>query len=143
MSIITIIFFLNILFPVFIQITPVWEELVWIGWGLLSLGLIFVVLSIVTLRRKGTSGVINTGIYGVLRHPMYGGGMLLFLSHPFFIQHWMIVASSLIASLCLYVIIRLGDQRNCKKFGDEYVRYMQQVPQLNFFRGIFRHFTRE
>ena len=138
MSVVTIIFFLNILFPMFTPITPVWEELVWIGWGLFCLGLVFVILSILTLRRKGTSGVINTGIYSVLRHPMYVGGLLLFVSHPFLIQHWVIATSSLIASICMYVIIRHGDQHNCEKFGDEYVRYMQEVPQINFIRGIIR-----
>jgi len=142
MSIVAFIFFLNILFPFFIQIVPIWEELVLIGWGLLGLGLLFVILSIVTLRRKGTSGVIDTGIYSLLRHPMYGGGIILFLSHPFCIQHWFIVTSSLIGIICIYVIIHIGDQRNCEKFGEEYKRYMQVVPQINFFRGIIRRLQR-
>ena len=106
MSIIAIIFFLNILFLIFTQIVPVWEELVWIGWGLLSLGLIFVILSVLTLRSKGTCGVINTGIYSILRHPMYVGVILAVLCVPLALGSlWALIPALLIVFL---FVVRTG-----------------------------------
>lgn len=133
-----LIFFLNILLPVFLLIVPISEELVVVGWILLGIGAIFVILSIVTLRRKSVSSLIDNEIYGIVRHPMYLGAMILFLSHPFMIQHWIIVISSLVAIICMYIIILSEEERSLEKFGDEYNSYMQTVPRINFFLGIIR-----
>lgn len=138
MSIVGLIFFLNLLLPVFIPIVPISEELVVVGYIILGIGVIFVILSIVTLRRKGASILIDSGVYGIVRHPMYLGAIIIFLSHPFMIQHWIIVISSLVAIICMYLIILSGDQRSLEKFGDEYNRYMQAVPRINFLLGIIR-----
>ncbi|MFQ6125245.1 MAG: methyltransferase family protein [Candidatus Heimdallarchaeota archaeon] len=81
---------------------------------------------------------MDSGIFGIVRHPMYLGAMILFLSHPFMIQHWIIVISSLVAIICTYFIILTGEERSLKKFGDEYNRDMHTVPRINFFLSIFR-----
>ena len=43
----------------------------YLGWILLGLGLVLVVLSTATLVRNREAGLIEGGIYGVVRHPMY------------------------------------------------------------------------
>jgi len=138
MSIVVLIFFLNLLLPVFLPIVPISEELVVVGYILLGIGALLVILSIVMLRIKGVSTLIDSGIYGIVRHPMYLGAMILFLSHPFMIQHWIIVISSLVAIICIYLIILSGEQRSLEKFGEEYNRYMQSVPRINILLGIYR-----
>ena len=136
MAILGITFFLNIiamnLYPQIIK------GLIIIGWIILGIGALFVVLSIVTLRRKGISKIIDSGVYSVVRHPMYVGGMVMFFSHIFFGQNLIVVISTIIAIVCCYLIILSADQRNIEKFGDDYKRYMQKVPRMNFLLGIIR-----
>ena len=136
MSILGITFFLNIiainLFP------PTIGELVVVGYTILGIGALFFVLSVFTLRRKGTSNIVDSGVYGIVRHPMYLGAMVMFLSHIFLGQNWMVAISTIIAIVCCYLIIRSADQRNIEKFGDDYKRYMQKVPRINPLVGVIR-----
>ena len=139
MGIIGVVFFLNmLLLNIPLVDGPFIEELITVGWILLGIGAVFVLLSVFTLRRKGTSNVTESGVYGVVRHPMYLGGMVMFLSHIFFGQNWMIMISTIVGVVCCYLLIQSGDQRNIEKFGDEYKRYMQKVPRMNFLLGIIR-----
>jgi protein-S-isoprenylcysteine O-methyltransferase Ste14 len=129
-------FFLNMiimnLFP------PTVEKLVVVGYIILGIGALFFILSVFTLRKKGTSHVVDSGIYGIIRHPMYLGAMVMFFSHIFFGQNWIVVISTVIAIMCCCLIIKSGDQRNIEKFGEDYKIYMQKVPGMNFFAGIVR-----
>jgi len=85
MVILGITFFLNLimmnLFP------PTIKELVVAGYTILGIGALFFILSVFTLRRKGTSNVVDSGIYGIVRHPMYLGAMVMFFSHIFLGQN--------------------------------------------------------
>ncbi len=136
MIVIGIAFFLNIIVMNFIP--PTIEELVVIGYIVLGIGALFIVLSVFTLRRKGTVNVIDRGIYGIVRHPMYIGGIVMFFSHILLCQNWIVAIITIIAIACCYLIILSGDQLNIEKFGDEYKRYMQKVPRTNFLLGIIR-----
>ncbi len=136
MVILGMAFFLNMvainLFP------PITGELIVIGYILLGFGGLLFVLSVVTLRRQGTGNVIDNGIYGIVRHPMYLGGMLMFFSHVFFCQNWMVLISTIAAIICCYLLIHSADQRNIEKFGDEYKYYMQKVPRMNLLLGTLQ-----
>lgn len=140
MSIVGIVFFLNMLLlniplP---DIAPVFEELIVVGWIVLGIGALLVILSVLTLRRKRTTNVTDSGVYGIVRHPMYLGGMVMFFSHIFFGQNWIIATSTLVGVYCCYLLIQSEDQQNIKKFGDEYKPYMQKVPRMNFVVGVIR-----
>jgi protein-S-isoprenylcysteine O-methyltransferase Ste14 len=136
MIILGIAFFLNIvainLFP------PTIEELVDVGWIIFGVGAFFYVLSVFTLRRKGVSNIVDSGVYGVVRHPMYLGAMLMFFSHIFLGQNWIVAIGTIVAITCCYLIILSGDQRNIEKFGDDYKHYMEKVPRMNLLLGIIR-----
>ena len=136
MGIIGIALFLNILF--IILFPPIIEQLVLVGFIILGIGLIFLLLSLLPLHKKGTSNIITTGIYAVVRHPMYLGAILMFVSHIFLGQNWAVAISTIVAIVCCYLIVLSGDQRNIEKFGDEYKRYMTNVPRTNFILGIIR-----
>lgn len=120
-------------------IPPIFKQLIYVGYVLLVTGIFLLVLAIITLRRKGTHKVIDTGIYGVVRHPIYLAGMILFLSHVFFGQHWIVFGSTAIAIGCCYMAMWSGDQWNIEKFGDDYVDYMKRVPGMNFLSGLKRY----
>jgi protein-S-isoprenylcysteine O-methyltransferase Ste14 len=136
MIILGIAFFLNIvainLFP------PTIEELVDVGWIIFGVGAFFYVLSVFTLRRKGVSNIVDSGVYGIIRHPMYLGAMLMFFSHIFLGQNWIVAIGTIVAIACCYLIILSGDQRNIEKFGDDYRHYMEKVPRMNPLLGIIR-----
>ena len=136
MSILGINFFLNViainLFP------PTIEELVVVGYTILGIGALFFVLSIFALRRKDTNDIVDGKIYGVVRHPMYLGGMVMFLSHIFFGQHWIVAINTIMAIVCVYESMRMEDQSNVEKFGDAYKRYMEKVPRMNVVLGLIR-----
>lgn len=107
------------------------------GLILLFAGLLLFIISVITLRSKNKQGqLVTSSIYAIIRHPMYLGGMLMFLSHLFIGQHWLIFISSSLAILCIYQSILIGETNNKKKFGKMYTLYMNSVPRINFFSGI-------
>ena len=131
MAFFTDIFAIN-MFP------PTIGELVVIGWTVFGIGVLLYIMSVLTLRRKGVDKIIDTGIYGIVRHPMYLGAMMMFFSHVLLGQNWLAAIGSAVAIVCCYMIILSGDQRNIEKFGDEYKRYMKEVPRMNISLGIIR-----
>jgi len=136
MSVLAITFVLNIvainLFP------PTIKELVIVGWTIFGFGALLYIVSVLTLGRRGVSNIVDSGIYGIVRHPMYLGAMAMFLSHIFLGQNWIAAIGTAVAIVCCYLIILSEDQRNAEKFGDEYKRYMEKVPRMNIIVGILR-----
>lgn len=112
--------------------------LVVVGYVILGIGVLLFILSTITLRSKGISHVIDSGIYGIVRHPMYLGGMIMFLSHAFFGQNLIVIMITAVGIGCCYFLILSGDQRNVDKFGEEYVCYMKRVPRMNLVSGLAR-----
>jgi protein-S-isoprenylcysteine O-methyltransferase Ste14 len=136
MSVVVISLVLN---TIFINITtPVIKALVFLGFILLGAGILLLIIAIVTLRSKGTAEVIDSGIYGVVRHPIYLAGIIMFFSHIFLGQHLVVLISTAAAIACCYASMVSGDQHNIEKFGDDYVRYMERVPRMNFVAGLTR-----
>ena len=117
---------------------PTIGELAVIGWMVFGIGALFYIMSVLTLRRKGVDKIIDTGIYSIVRHPMYLGAMMMFFSHVLLGQNLIATIGSAVAIVCCYMIILSGDQRNIEKFGDDYKWYMQKVPRINLLLGIIR-----
>ncbi len=111
----------------------------YVGWTLLGLGVGLVVLSIVALVRNKGAGLIEQGIYGRVRHPMYLGAMLCFLSYVFFCPHWLILLISAVNIAIVYRFTLQGERQNIIVFGDAYQRYMENVPRINLLAGLFRY----
>lgn len=108
------------------------------GWILLGFGIGLVVLSLVALVRNQGAGLLEQGIYGIVRHPMYLGAMVCFLSYFFFHPHWLILLISSANIAVVYWFILQGEQQNITKFGDAYERYMETVPRINLPAAICR-----
>jgi protein-S-isoprenylcysteine O-methyltransferase Ste14 len=93
--------------------------------------------------RNKSGKLIKTGVYSLIRHPMYLGGMFLLFAMVCFLPHWIMV---LLVSINLIVIYRFmldGDRQNIEKFGEEYHIYKEQVPRMNLIVGIFKHLRRK
>jgi protein-S-isoprenylcysteine O-methyltransferase Ste14 len=110
----------------------------YLAWLLFVFGLVLIVLSTATLITNREEGLIDWGIFGVVRHPMYLGAILLFLSWIFFLPHWIIVVISSVNTAIVYWFILLGEGKNITKFGDTYRRYMETVPRVNLLAGLIR-----
>jgi protein-S-isoprenylcysteine O-methyltransferase Ste14 len=117
-----------------------WLYLKVLGGILLGTGVLFVGISTFTLIRNQGAGLIDWGIYGIVRHPMYVGAMILFASWVFFLPHWLTLILSLLDIVIVYLYVLQGDQRNMELFGNEYRDYMLKVPQVNFVNGMVNHY---
>lgn len=122
------------------------------GWLVMTLSAVFGWLPIYTLRRKGgvpegksyvhTTALVDTGIYGIVRHPQYLAGVLVSVALPLITQHWLVAVLGVVAIVVYYVDAGQEDQRCIDKFGDSYRGYMESVPQMNFVLGIARAMRR-
>ena len=115
----------------------------YLAWILLGFGVVLIVLSIATLVSNREAGLIEWGIYGIVRHPMYLGAMALFLSWVFFLTHWITVLIASLNIAIVYWFILQGESQNITKFGDTYLRYMATVPRINLLAGLIRRLQRK
>lgn len=119
-----------------------------IGWFMLIMGYWAVAKSIVSLKSSGgiekhesirnTDTLVATGLYGLIRHPMYFGFIIFSLALSLIAQHWIsIICSFLIIPIIILLIIS-EDRLNSAKFGQEYTEYQNQVPRINIILGVAR-----
>ena len=120
-----------------------------IGWVVWAFGMVLVMAPIVMFPRRGgvpkgksfadTTRLVDTGIYTVVRHPQYTGGIYsIFLTTLLWYPHWLFGVLGVIGTVVTYMGCREEDQRLIDKFGDDYIAYMQKVPRMNIFLGISR-----
>jgi protein-S-isoprenylcysteine O-methyltransferase Ste14 len=124
------------------------EEVRYVGWAVLAASGVFGWLPIWELRRRGkvpkgksyihTTLLVESGIYGIVRHPQYLAGMLLSAALILVTQHWLIVAIGVPVMVFGYADMAKADQDLIEKFGDDYRRYMARVPRANALTGLVR-----
>lgn len=112
-------------------------------------GMVLVMAPIVMFPRKGgvvkgkafvnTTCLVDTGIYAIIRHPQYTGGIYaIFLTTILWYPHWLFVVLGITGIVVIYMGCREEDQRMIEKFGDDYKSYMERVPRMNFIAGFAR-----
>jgi protein-S-isoprenylcysteine O-methyltransferase Ste14 len=120
-----------------------------IGWVVWAFGMVLVMTPIVMFPRRGgiakgksfvnTTRLVDTGIYGVVRHPQYLGGIFaVFITTLLWYPHWLFGVLGAIATAVIYISCREEDQRLVQQFGGDYVNYMQKVPRMNILAGVVR-----
>jgi len=124
-----------------------------IGWVVWVFGMVLVMAPIIMFPRRGgvakgksfvyTTKLVDTGIYAVVRHPQYTGGIYaLFLTTLLLYPHWLFVVLGIPGVILLYLGTLAEDKRLIQQFGDEYKDYIQRVPRVNIFLGIIRQLQR-
>ncbi len=116
------------------------ETLVFVGFGVLGAGVLLFALAFSALAKNRNQGIVTTGIYGMVRNPMYLGGMLMFLSHMLLGQSGLVVMTAIAAAIGCYLLALSEDSKGIEKFGDDYRRYMESVPRFNILAGMIRRF---
>lgn len=111
----------------------------YIGWTFWIIGITLVILSYSIVYYRKVKVLIDSGIYSIVRHPMYLGWILaIFVATIFLHQHWLFVVIGIPGIASVYLISRQEEQLNIEKFGDDYRLYMQKVPRTNLLLGIIR-----
>jgi len=121
---------------------------VYSGWALLIFSIVLILLAGYEFGMKGgapegeslvhTTVLVDSGVYAVIRHPQYLGFILFVFALGLMSQHWLSVFSGVIGSSLFYIDVLREEQMSIVKFGDEYERYMQKVPRMNFMLGVIR-----
>jgi protein-S-isoprenylcysteine O-methyltransferase Ste14 len=83
---------------------------------------------------------VTTGAYGLVRHPMYTGGLMMFLLEPNVTENCAVLRSLVTAYFIWGGLIE--ENRFLAEFGDEYKEYMKRVPRFNVAYGIVRRLSR-
>ncbi len=132
----------------FLLHNPFFKWLVYAGWAILIAGLIFIFLPMFVLRRKGrvaadksfihTKNIVDSGIYAVVRHPLYLGWLLMYFAVIFFSQHWLVIILAAVGIMFMYLICRDEYKDMIAKFGSDYDDYIKSVPSINIFAGVIR-----
>jgi len=135
--IISICLVLNIIFLNLFYLT--YEILHIFGHILTGIGAFIYILSLITLHRNNyRESLISKGVYSIVRHPLFLGVIIMFFSHIFLSQNWIIILNTIIAIACIYFICYIEEKENIEKFGEEYKKYIKKVPRFNFLIGIWR-----
>jgi len=124
-----------------------------LGWVVWAIGMILVMAPIVMFPRRGgvpkeksfvhTTQLVDTGIYAVVRHPQYLGGILaIFVATPLLYPHWLFVVLGIPGAVILYWSTIEEEKQLVEQFGDGYRSYMQKVPRVNLILGIIRLLSR-
>ncbi|TFF68397.1 isoprenylcysteine carboxylmethyltransferase family protein [Candidatus Thorarchaeota archaeon] len=128
------------------------DVLLVVGWPLLILGIFMMALPRLALAKSGgvgegkswvqTTVLVDTGIYGVVRHPLYVGWLLDIIALGIISQSWVTILLGIGPFLMVYYFIEGEDGSNAEKFGDAYLDYSRKVPKVNFVAGLIRYFGR-
>jgi len=113
------------------------KALWYVGWIFWVVGIILITLSYYYVYYRKVKFLIDNGIYAIVRHPLYLGWILsIFLATIFLHPHWLFVIIGIPGIACVYLISTQEEHLNIERFGDDYKRYMQKVPRMNFLAGI-------
>jgi protein-S-isoprenylcysteine O-methyltransferase Ste14 len=126
-----------------------YSSIVTLGWVILWTAGFFGVIPIITFRQKGsvpkgesymnTTTLVDSGVYSIVRHPQNGVAWVLINAGIMLIaQHWIVVVAGVISMIFGYLDLYKEEQRCIKKFGEDYIQYMEKVPRINVLQGIFR-----
>jgi protein-S-isoprenylcysteine O-methyltransferase Ste14/NAD-dependent dihydropyrimidine dehydrogenase PreA subunit len=147
--------YLTLLLPIVSTVYGIWfgpslgiQPLFYMGWALLPVALLFFFSIVIYFKRDGKPGegkglmdttvLVDSGTYAIVRHPQVLGGILLMIASILISQHWLVAIVGVIVAASGYKIQVKLEKGLLVKFGDDYKRYMEKVPRLNFLLGIIR-----
>lgn len=125
-----------------------------IGWVIWSIGMVLVMAPIIIFPWRGgvargksfvnTTRLVDSGIYALVRHPQYLGGILaLFIANMLFYPHWIFIVLGIPGIVITYLSSFKEERDLIERFGRDYADYMQRVPRMNLVLGIIRVLRRK
>jgi len=74
--------------------------------------------------------VVTSGIYSIVRHPQYLGGLFGHIGFTLLLSRLYSLLFFPLMVLLIYIICRKEEAELIKEFGDEYKQYQQKVPMI-------------
>jgi protein-S-isoprenylcysteine O-methyltransferase Ste14 len=74
-----------------------------------------------------TEEVVTSGVYSIVRHPQYLGGLLAHVGISFLLSAWLSLLFTPLVVVLLYVVSRKEEEELIKEFGKEYEDYKKKV----------------
>ncbi|MFX0013010.1 MAG: methyltransferase family protein [Promethearchaeota archaeon] len=141
--------YIGLFFSGFISRNPSYNQIIGvIGWIIWIFGLILAFSPNIVLKKRGgvpegksyihTTKLVNDGIYGLIRHPQYTGGMVIAFSMCLIIQTPLTYNLAIIALITAYLSMIFEEKRLVMKFGSQYENYKTEVPRVNVLIGLIR-----
>ena len=130
------------------------RQLFWPGAVIWLIGMVMVIYPFIYFKRQGgvhkgsayvhTTKIVTGGLYGIVRHVQYTGGILsIFIATPLLYPHWIFVLLGIPGIWLTYLGTRREDAFLVGKFGEDYRNYMKQVPGINILAGVLRKLKRQ
>lgn len=121
-----------------------WHQI--ISWILLFISIWFVLIGVITLKKKGkqqnirqeenlygfekTSELVTSGIYKYIRHPLYSSLLLLTWGIYLKTLDWILFVVAFFASVSLHLTARADEKECISFFGDCYRNYMRTTKRF-------------
>ena len=83
-----------------------------------------------TAETHRTEKIVTTGIYSIVRHPQYFGGLLAHIGRFFLLSAGHSLLSTPLMAVIIYTISKKEEKELIKEFGKEYEDYKKKVPML-------------
>lgn len=122
------------------------------GFVLWAVSAVFGWLPIIQFKRQGgvakgdsymkTTRLVDTGLYGIVRHPQFIAWPILAVAVSLVSQHPVVIVMGAGVIAMSALDFRAVDQLDIEKFGDEYREYMERVPGWNPVAGLWRRIRR-
>ena len=77
-----------------------------------------------------TEKIVTTGVYSIVRHPQYLGGLLAHVGISFLLSARYSLLSTPIMVILIYLISRKEEEELIREFGKEYEDYKKKAPML-------------
>ncbi|MEW9095325.1 MAG: methyltransferase [Clostridiaceae bacterium] len=119
----------NILIFVYLCFLKITTDSYWFYVGLViyGLGVLLCLVSVSNFAKPAENGINLKGLYWISRNPMYVAYFIYFLGCVLLTQSLILLVILLVFQISAHWII-LSEERWCiKKFGEEYINYMNKV----------------
>jgi protein-S-isoprenylcysteine O-methyltransferase Ste14 len=77
-----------------------------------------------------TDKIVTTGVYSIVRHPQYLGGLLAHVGISFLLSAWYSLLSTPLMVVLIFLISKKEEEELIREFGKEYEDYKKKVPML-------------
>ncbi len=85
----------------------------------------------ISLEVREQHALVRTGIYRLIRHPMYSSFFLLGVAQMLLLPNWFAGLAGIVGAGVLFVFrVRREEQMMLESFGDEYRAYMAQTKRI-------------
>lgn len=103
-----------------------------VGWLLVTIGIIFAVLSGFQIQKGFKNGkLVTDGLYAYLRHPLYAGCFLFIVPGIVLIFGFILLIAVPFLTYALFrVLIKKEERELEKQFGNEYLNYKKKVNSI-------------